>query len=128
MLFNNTVLQEMKIPNNPRTPCRISPFRPMPVLRGRTIFASIISVGALLLLGVFGWHYCTAHTVDPDHLAKMKVGMDLPTASKIIGLSLSPTARPDGTHFSGIRKHDRWCMVDLTFDSSHRIISIFHDH
>jgi hypothetical protein len=122
------VLQEMKIPNTTRTPCRISPFRAMPILRGRAIFASIISVGALLLLGVAGWHFCTAHTVDPDDLAKLKVGMDLPTASKIIGIPLCPTAKPDGTYFIGIRKHDRWCMVDLTFDSSHRIISIFHDH
>jgi hypothetical protein len=97
-------------------------------LHGRTLLASIIAIGALLLIGVFGWHYSTAHTVDPNDLAKLKVGMDLPTAGKVIGIPLSPTARPDGTYFIGIRNHDRWCMVDLTFDSSHRIKSIFHDH
>ena len=100
----------------------------MTFLRGRTLTATVAAISALLLFTVFGWHYCTAHTVDTNDLAKLKVGMDLPTASKIVGTTLSPAARPDGTYFIGIRKQDRWCMVDLTFDSSHLIISIFHDH
>jgi hypothetical protein len=83
---------------------------------------------AIALIGVFGWHYCAAHTVPPANLSKLKVGMDWTTAKAIIGTTTTPIARPDGTYFVAFRKHDRWCMVDLILDSGHHITSIFHDH
>ena len=81
-----------------------------------------------LLAGAFGWHFCTAHTVTPSDLGKLKVGMDWAVAKKILGTRATPVAQPDGTYFVAFRKLDRWCMVDLTLDSSLRITSIFHDH
>ena len=118
----------MNIPIMPPNTRRISTARSASYLRGRALLVTLAVIGGLLLTGIVAGHYCTAHTVDPNDLAKLKVGMDLPTASKTIGIPLRPTARPDGTYFVAFRKHDRWCMVDLTFDSKHRITSIFHDH
>jgi len=82
----------------------------------------------LLALSLFGWHYCTAHTVSPSRLSKLKVGMDWKTAQGIIGTKDIPTIQPDGTYFLPLRKWGRWCMVDITFDSSMQITSVFHDH
>ena len=94
----------------------------------RTPVFTALVVLALFGAGVFGRHYCFAHTVPPDDLARIKVGMDWTTAKKILNTHKDPVSQPDGTYFVAFRKQDRWCMVDLTLDSHLRIQSIFHDH
>lgn len=88
----------------------------------------VLPLGLAVVLVIVGWHYVTAHTVEPADLGRVTVGMDWATASKLIGSGQKPVLQPDGSYFVAIRKHDRWCMVDITLDSSLQVTSVFHDH
>ena len=94
----------------------------------KTLILTLVIILALVAAGVFGKHYCLAHTVPVDDLAKIESGMDWAAVQKILRTDQKPIAQSDGTYFLAIRKHDRWCMVDLWFDSQLRVTSVFHDH
>ena len=95
---------------------------------GYSLAFIVVSILVLISLVAFGAHYLSRHTVEPDQLDKLSVGMDWSEAKEIIGTDQSPIKQSDGTYFVAVRKYDRWCMVDLTLDSRLRITSVFHDH
>lgn len=88
----------------------------------------VLPVGVAALLIVGASRYVVAHTVDPAKLARVSEGMDWATASRLIGTSQKPVLQPDGSYFVALRKHDRWCMVDIGLDSSLQVTYVFHDH
>ena len=100
-----------------------------PERRSRRKFLIVGSVAILsVALALFVRHYCYAHNVPPSELARIEVGMEWAEAKKILGTSDEPVLQADGTYRAGCRKHDRWCMVDVTLDSNLRVTSVFHDH
>lgn len=99
---------------------------PTPYRRRTKRLIVILSILALLL--IFTWHYCTAHTVAEEDLAKLKIGMQIEEVQKIMGSNFTPVEQSDGSYAAAVRKLDRWCMVDIFFDSDRKLTYVFHDH
>lgn len=95
----------------------------------RALWVVALAGGAALVGGApLAWHYCTAHTVEPAILEQIRPGMSWEQARTILGTDLMPERTCDGENMVGLRKRDRWCMVDIFISDDGKVTSVFHDH
>lgn len=90
--------------------------------------SSLVIVLVVVAAIVFGWHYFTAHAVDPVVLGQIRPGMKWEEVKKLVPTDQEARKIGTGERMVAIRKHDRWCMVDVFVDEEGKVVSWFHDH